>query len=57
MADTTTTEAQTERGEKARPAPGRANDPAIKRLAENINRLMGPGGDVVDVRSPRLAAA
>lgn len=56
MADTTT-EAQTDEAEKARPAPGRANDPYVIRLAEKINRLMGPGGDVIDVRAPRLAAA
>ncbi len=42
---------------KAKPAPGRKDDPAIKKLAENINRLMGPEGDVIDVRSQRLAAA
>lgn len=38
----TDTEAKTdETTEQAKPAPGRANDPAIKGLCEHINRLMG----------------
>lgn len=57
MADTTTTEAKTDQAEKAKPAPGRANDPELQRLAENINRLMGPGGDTIDVRVPRALLA
>lgn len=57
MAGTTTTEAKTDDVEKAKPAPGRANDLAIIRLCESINRLMGAEGDVIDVRSIRLIAA
>lgn len=61
MADIETTEADTDEAAdtagQAKPAAGRTNDPAIQRLAGHINRLMGPGGDVVDVRAPRSLAA